>query len=143
MLVWRLAHARGDNAFAKVPAATLANWAAQAPEARVPRLAGVIPLSVPGDEGQVLSEAVLALFDLAPDRLVLLRTLERRLRPTAWGGSLAVVLERRRPLLRPFLADRDPEVQRFAKEIDERLQAEIAYESEREAARDRRDERFE
>jgi hypothetical protein len=70
----------------------------------------------------------------------MLQVLAERLRPSSWSGSLAVVLEQRRPLIQHFFDDEDPSVREAARGIDHSLQREIDAEAEREV---KRDERFE
>jgi len=141
MLTWRLVRDDDRNPFGKVPIPILMEWAAQDPATRFPRLADAIPvLARTKVEPHAWSESALALLDAAPDRATLLKVLGVRLRPSHWGGSLADILERRRPLIQQFFADQDPAVRQVAREIDRYLQREIADEVAREV---NRDERFE
>jgi hypothetical protein len=82
----------------------------------------------------------LALLDAAPNRAALLKHLAGRLSPRSWSGSLADILERRRPLIQRFFADEDPAVCQVAREIDSHLERKIAAEA---ACEVNRDERFE
>ena len=70
----------------------------------------------------------------------MLQVMAERLRPSSWSGSLAVILEQRRPLIRHFFADEDPAARQAARAIDHSLQREIDAEAKQEV---KRDERFE
>ncbi|HSO81824.1 hypothetical protein [Thiocapsa sp.] len=89
------------------------------------------------------SEIALSLLIEAPDRAVMLKGLAEGLRPSSWSGSLAVVLEQRRPLIQRFFNDEDPAVRQAARAIDHSLQREIDAEAERDEREIKRDERFE
>ncbi|HYN79711.1 MAG TPA: hypothetical protein VES73_18170 [Lamprocystis sp. (in: g-proteobacteria)] len=134
--------ARNDerNPFGKISTPILVEWAGRDPETRLPRLADVIRVLEKPEGDPAWSEAALALLTAATDRAVILQRLAERLRPSAWGGSLAVILEQRRPLIQPFLTDADPAVRQAARAIDQALQREIAAEA---ASAVSRDERFE
>jgi hypothetical protein len=140
VLMWRLAHNEDRNPFGKVPAPILLDWAAQDPVTRFPRLADVIPVLDAKADPLAWSDATLTLLNAAPDRATLFQRLAERLRPSGWTGSLADTLERRRPLIQQFFSDDDPTVRQIAREIDSRLQREIAAEA---APEVNRDERFE
>jgi hypothetical protein len=128
------------NPFGKVPTPTLLNWAKRNPETRLPQLMEVIPVLENQDGVPAWSEVALSLLGEATDRAGMLQGLAERLRPTSWSGSLAVVLEQRRPLIQHFFDDEDPAVRQAARAIDHSLQREIDAEAEREV---KRDERFE
>ena len=70
----------------------------------------------------------------------MLRGLTARLHPSGWSGSLADILEQRRPLIQHFLDDEDPAVRQVAREFGDALLTDIAAERSREV---NRDERFE
>lgn len=122
------------------PASLLLEWAAGDPDTRFPRLAGIIPAFEQKDGVTTWSEGALALLRAGPDRAVVLQGLATQFHPSGWSGSLADILERRRPLLQAFLNDDDPAVRQVARETDDSLQREIALERAHEA---NRDERFE
>jgi hypothetical protein len=140
VLTWLLTRDEHRNPLGKVPIPILLDWAGQDPETRLPRLANVIPVLDTKADPLAWNEAALALLNATPDRATLFRRLAERLRPRIWGGSLADILERRRPLIQQFFHDNDPAVCQVAREIDSHLQREIAAEAAREV---NRDERFE
>jgi hypothetical protein len=139
-LAWHLFGNDDRNPLGKVPIPILLEWAGRDSETRLLRLADVIPVLEKQNGGPAWSEAAMALLNAAPDRAAMLQRLAQHFRPSGWIGSLAVILEERRPLIQPFLTDADPAVIRAASVIDQVLQREIAAEAEREI---NRDERFE
>ena len=80
----------------------------------------------------------MALLSVAPDRAAVLRSLAAQLHPSGWSGSLADILEQRRPLIQHFLDDEDPALRQVAREVDGALFEEIAAERSREVDRDER-----
>jgi hypothetical protein len=130
----------GANPLSNVSTPTLMEWAKQHPETRLPQLMEVIPVLEKQDGAPAWSEVALSLLGEATDRACMLQGLAERLRPSSWSGSLAVVLEQRRPLVQRFFDDEDPAVRQAARAIDHSLQREIDAEAEREV---KRDERFE
>jgi hypothetical protein len=123
-----------------VPSPLLLEWAKVDSDNRFPRLAGIIPAFEQEDGVARWSEAALALLSAGPDRAAVLRGLATQLYPRVFSGSLADILDRRRPLFQEFLADDDPAVRQVARETDDLLQQEISSERLREV---NRDERFE
>ena len=123
-----------------VPLPLLLEWADGDPDIRFPRLAGIIPAFEQKDGATTWSEAALALLSAAPNRAAVLQSLATQLYPGGGFGSLADILERRRPLFQGFLVDDDPGVRQVARETDDSLQREIASERRGEV---NRDERFE
>lgn len=123
-----------------VPPPILVEWANRDPDTRFPRLAGIIPAFAQGDGVTTWCEGALALLGAGPDRAAVLRGLATQLRPRGWSGSLADILERRRPLFQAFLAADDPAVRQVARETDDWLQQESASDRLHEV---NRDERFE
>ncbi len=123
-----------------VPVSILLEWADGDPDTRFPRLAGIIPALGQKDGVTTWSEGALALLRAGPDRAAVLRALATQLHQSSGSGSLADILERRRPLLQELLADDDPAVRQAAREIDDGLQQEIESERSLEV---NRDERFE
>lgn len=121
-----------------MPLPLLLEWADVDPSTRFPRLAGVIPAFKNQDDTTEWSEAAWALLGAAPDRAAVLWGLASQLHPSAWSGSLADILERRRPLLQPFLGDDDPAVRQVARETDDEIQQEIVSRRLREVSRDER-----
>ena len=128
------------NPLSVVPLPLILEWANGDPNSRFPRLAGILRAFEQKDGVTTWSEGALALVRAAPNRAAVLRGLATQLRPRACFGSLADILERRRPLFQGFLADDDPGVRQVARETDESLQREIASERRGEV---NRDERFE
>ena len=128
------------NPLGKVPPPILLEWAQRNPDTRFSKLASVIPALVNEDNATAWSETALALLSAAPDRAAVLRGLTARLHPSGWSGSLADILEQRRPLIQHFLDDEDPAVRQVAREFGDALLTDIAAERSREV---NRDERFE
>lgn len=137
-LMWRMIRNEDRNPFGKVPTQILLEWAMRDPATRLPRLADVIPVLDTKADPLAWSEAVQALLSAASDRATLLKHLAGRLSPSGWVGSLADILERRRPLLQQFFGDQDPALRHAAREIDSQLQRDIAVEAAREVTRDER-----
>jgi len=126
------------NPLSKVPTPILLEWAQRDPDTRLSTLAGVIPALVNEDNATAWSETALALLSAAPDRTAVLRGLADQLHPSGWSGSLADILEQRRPLIQHFLDDEDLAVRQVAREVDGALLDDIAAERSREVDRDER-----
>jgi hypothetical protein len=128
----------GQNPLDAVPVPLLLEWAGKDPDTRFPELAGMVSAFEKQNDTIEWSEAALALLRTGPDRAAVLRSLAIQLHPSGWSGSLADILERRRPLFQPFLGDDDPAVCQVARETDDWLQRKIAAERQREVSRDER-----
>ena len=126
------------NPLGKIPTPILLEWAERDPVIRFPRLAGLIPALVVRDKVRAWSDSALALLSAAPDRAAVLRDLAAQLHPRLGFGSLADILEQRRPLIQHFLDDEDPAVCKVAREIDNALLEDIPAERSREVDRDER-----
>jgi hypothetical protein len=126
------------NPLKRVPLPLLLEWANGDPDTRFTRLASTIPAFEKEDGATQLSEVALALLGTGPDRAAVLQGLASQIHPRGWSGSLADILERRRPLFQAFLDDDDPAVRQVARETDDRLQREITFERSREGERDER-----
>jgi hypothetical protein len=122
----------------RIPTPTVIDWAHRNPEIRFPRLAAVVSAFSTLDGVTVWSETALALMNNAPDRAAVLKGLGTQIHPSSWSGSLADILEKRRPLLRHFLHDGDPAVREVARKLDHDLLQEIDAERSREVGRDER-----
>ncbi|HJV62706.1 MAG TPA: hypothetical protein VJ743_17290, partial [Albitalea sp.] len=82
---------------------------------------------------QTTSEAqwtpmVRQLEELTSDKVALYVAIERQLYPSGWSGSLAIILEKRRPLLDSLAAHIDSEVRAWASAAKVRLDNRIATE---------------
>lgn len=128
------------NPVNSVPLPHLLEWADADPDSRFPRLAAIVPAFKTEADTTEWNEAALALLDAGPDRAAVLRALATQLHPSGWVGSLADILELRRPLFQSFICDDDPAVREVALETDDCLRREIASRRLREV---NRDERFE
>lgn len=126
------------NPLKRVPLPLLLEWAEGDPDTRFPRLAGTIPAFEQEDGATQWSEVALALLGAGPDRAAVLQGLASQIHPSGWSGSLADILERRRPLFQAFLDDDDPAVRQVARETDDGLQREIAFRRSHEVERDER-----
>jgi hypothetical protein len=126
------------NPLGKVPIPILLVWAQVDPDTRFPRLPGVIPAFEQKDNATAWSETALALLSAAPDRAAVLQGLGIQLHPSGWSGSVAVILEKRRPLIQQFLDDQDPEVRQVARAVDYALLQDIEGECSSEVDRDER-----
>ncbi|WP_143741861.1 type 1 periplasmic-binding domain-containing protein [Thiorhodovibrio frisius] len=126
------------NPLKRVPLPLLLQWANGDPETRFSRLAGTIPAFDQQDGATQWSEGALALLGAGPDRATVLQGLASQIHPRGWAGSLADILERRRPLFQAFLDDDDPALRQVARETDDGLQREIVLRRSHEAERDER-----
>lgn len=100
--------------------------------------------TVPPGERLEWTPAAWRLIREAPDPVEVLNTLERRLRPSSWSGSLADTYEKRLPLLEALACESDPRISTWAQERIPQFRNEIEEIRASEAAADRqRDERFE
>jgi hypothetical protein len=107
--------------------ADLLKWVQQNPQARALKVAHVVRYTVKGADDQLRWSAVaLALVDLAPDPVPLLRAFENRFWSGAGWGPFSLRFVRRRPLLAAMLDHSDPRVQSWAREAGSRLEESIA-----------------
>lgn len=121
----------------RVPTQTLLDWAGTDPEIRYPRLARAVPAFKKEDAGMLWSELALMLLRTAPDRAAVFAGFESQFIPHYWSGSLADLLEERRPLIQQFINDQDPRVSSVAQRINDSLLKQIDKARSFEAHRDR------
>ena len=134
-------HRKGPLASAAV--GDLIIWCERDPARRYPVIADIVPLFKKDDTSD-WSEHAREVLHRAPDKVVVLKRLVERFRPSSWSGSLASILETRLPLLRRLESDSDPVIAQLAREQIPLLVDEIERARAWETKMDRdRDERFE
>lgn len=119
-------------------AVTLCAWADNDGEERYPLLGSALSLFSGKRFGDTtgLSPLFIAVMAKAPNKRQFLGDSLRRLRPTAWSGSLADILEKRKRLLSKLLDDPDPGVQAWLYDTLRQLDVWIAQERQSETERE-------
>lgn len=101
---------RRESAIATVPQDILLEWCDVAPEHRYTFAAKTCRLFDKFNEQKneiQLSEVAKAMFANAPNKKLVLSIITERFHPRSWSGSLADILEQRKPLLDEFASDDD------------------------------------
>lgn len=132
--------------FGSLSVEALTDWAQEKPDVRFPALASVLRFSDATDdsESRSWSPAAQRIISLAPDPAKALNIFMERFWPTSWGGSRAVIMASRLPLIQSLTTHERTEVSQWAKDALPKFEAYIEQERKSEATRDKeRDERFE
>lgn len=131
-------HFERPSALDGLDVAVLHRWANLDPEMRYPLMGRFLSVfEMTGLEDAIgLSQKFLELLNQAPKRAAFLGEAYPRLFPSAWSGSLADILERRRAMLEPLAGHHDPAVRSWLEKVDTWLPKAIADERVREAERE-------
>lgn len=127
---------RRESAIANVPKKMLLEWCDYAPEHRYTFAAKTCRLFDEFNEqtNEIrLSEVAKSVFANAPDKKLVLSIITERFRPSSWSGSLAGILEKRKPLLNEFVSEEDTSLNNEIETVKANFQKWIDTEKVREA----------